>query len=546
MTSKVVFISDYFLDEIRGGAEYCNEALIGLLESKYEVLRAKSATVTPAFIETHEDSFFIVANFFQLSESSKQRLAPVPYVLFEHDHKYIRSNNPLLYVNFLAPEAQIQNKAFYQNAITTVCQSKKHSEILQQNLFINNLSNFGGNIWTDAQLAVLEKNLNQDKSIEHGVIRSNNKNKGMPTAINFCQQNNLAFEFLEEQRFEDFIENLSQVKNLVFFPQWFESYNRLSIEAKILGCKLITNGLLGAASEPYFKQNGPELLATIRENNTTIFARWQKMIETHTATHIVPLPTPKISVIVSLYKGEKFIKGFLEDMESQTIFDQCELIILNANSPEGEEEHILEFMERHSNVVYEKLDRVTTVMETQNLALEMATGEFIAQACVDDRHAQDALEVLAKHLMFTPKADLVYGECLQTTKMNETVENNSSRGVTYEHSKNSFSRENMIKCLPGPMPMWRSSLHDKIGYFNSELAYAGDWDLFLRAVDHESKFKKVDKVVGLYYLNEEGLSTSKKHEKERRKEECGVFEQYKHILGEKNYNTYKRYFHQFD
>ena len=78
MTSKMVFISDYFLDEIRGGAEYCNEALIGLLESKYEVLRAKSATVTPAFIETHEDSFFIVANFFQLSESSKQRLAPVP------------------------------------------------------------------------------------------------------------------------------------------------------------------------------------------------------------------------------------------------------------------------------------------------------------------------------------------------------------------------------------------------------------------------------------------------------------------------------------
>ena len=546
MTNKVVFISDFFLNEIRGGAEYCNEALINLLKDKYEVLLAKSATVTPDFIETHKDGFFIVANFFQLSEDSKQRLASVPYVLFEHDHKYIRSNNPLLYVNFMAPEAQIQNKAFYENAITTVCQSKKHSEILQQNLFINNLSNFGGNIWTDAQLKVLEKNMNQEKTIEYGVARSSNKNKGMPTAIKFCQQNNLTFEFLEEQKFEDFIENLSRVKNLVFFPQWFESYNRLSIEAKILGCKLITNGLLGAASEPYFKQNGAELLATIKQNNAAIFARWEKMIETHTATHIAPLSIPKISIIVSLYKGEKFIKGFLEDMESQTIFDQCELIILNANSPEGEEEHILEFMKKHSNVVYEKLDRVTTVMETQNLALEMATGEFIAQACVDDRHAHDSLEVLAKHLMFTPTADLVYGDCLQTTKINETVESNSSGGVRYEHSKNSFSRENMIKCLPGPMPMWRRVLHDKIGYFNSDLAYAGDWDLFLRAVDHESRFKKVDKIVGLYYLNEEGLSTSKKYEKERRKEECGVFERYKHILGEKNYNTYRRYFHQFD
>ena len=546
MTSKVVFISDFFLNEIRGGAEYCNEALINLLEEKYEVQRIKSSATTPVVVEEHKECFFIVANFFQLSELSKQKLASVPYVILEHDHKYIRSNNPILYINFLAPESQIQNKEFYKNAVTTVCQSRKHSEILQKNLFINNLSNFGGNIWTDEQIAVLEKNMNQEKSIEYGVIRSNNKNKGMPAATSFCQQNNLQFEFLEEQRFEDFIENLSRVETLVFFPQWFESYSRLSIEAKILGCKLITNSLLGASSEPYFKQNGEELLATIKENNKSIFARWDNIIQTSTATFIDPLEIPKISVIVSLYKGEKFIKAFLEDMESQTIFDNCELIILNADSPEGEEQHILEFMVRHDNVVYQKLDRVTTVMETQNLAIKMATGEYIAQACVDDRHSKDSFEILAKHLMFNPKVDLVYGDCLATTQMNETMENNSSGGALYEHSKNSFSKENMIKCLPGPIPMWRKSLHEKIGYFNSDLAHAGDWDLFLRAVDHGSRFKKVDKQVGLYYLNEEGLSTSEKYAEARRKEECEVFEQYKHVFGEKHYNTFKAYFHQFD
>jgi len=94
--------------------------------------------------------------------------------------------------------------------------------------------------------------------------------------------------------------------------------------------------------------------------------------------------------------------------------------------------------------------------------------------------------------------------------------------------------------------MWRKSLHEKIGYFNSDLAHAGDWDLFLRAVDHGSRFKKVDKQVGLYYLNEEGLSTSEKYAEARRKEECEVFEQYKHVFGETHYNTFKAYFHQFD
>ena len=53
---------------------------------------------------------------------------------------------------------------------------------------------------------------------------------------------------------------------------------------------------------------------------------------------------PKISIITSLYKGGEFIKGFLDDIVGQTIFkDECELIIIDANSPEGEKEIILEY-----------------------------------------------------------------------------------------------------------------------------------------------------------------------------------------------------------
>ena len=196
-----------------------------------------------------------------------------------------------------------------------------------------------------------------------------------------------AIHFLEEQPFEGFVQNLAKIKTLIFFPQWFESYSRLAIEAKILGCKLITNSLLGASSEPYFKQKGLELLQTIRENNTTILDRWLSLINGTGVTYIPPLKMPKVSIIVPLYKGERYIEEFLRDMENQTIFDNCELIIINADSPENEEEYITEFMSRHSNVIYRKLDYVATVMETENMAIKMATGEFIAQACVDDRHA---------------------------------------------------------------------------------------------------------------------------------------------------------------
>ena len=152
---------------------------------------------------------------------------------------------------------------------------------------------------------------------------------------------------------------------------------------------------------------------------------------------------------------------------------------------------------------------------------------------------------MAKHLHYHPDIDLVYADCLQTTAPNETFEANSSNGARYEHSLNAFSRENMIKCLPGPMPMWRLSVHDKCGFFDEDLSYAGDWDMFLRMVESGSQFKKIDIPLGLYYYNTEGLSTSTEYQVPRGKEEANVFFKYKDVFGDANFHRYKNYFSQF-
>ena len=368
----------------------------------------------------------------------------------------------------------------------------------------------------------------------------------MPAAIKYCTQHKLNFTLLPFQKFTDFVKTLSTVKNLVFFPQWMESYSRLAIEARILGCKLVTNTLLGVSSEPYFELKGRPLLEFIKQNNQNIYDRYISFIEGEPIPYEKPIALPKVSLIVPLYNGEEYITGFLEDIKNQTLFENSEVIIINANSPQDEEKYILEFIAQHPNVIYKKLDYRATVMETENMAIQMASGEYIAQACVDDRRSVDYLEALAKTLYFNPEVDLVYGDCYQTPIANETYIHNSSKGNLYEHSLQSFSRENMIKCLPGPMPMWRKSMHQKCGYFDEELAHAGDWDFFLRAVDNGCLFKKVMKPLGLYYYNSEGLSTSEEYFKTRTKEECKIFKKYRKIFGEKCYNKYLNYFNQFE
>ena len=337
------------------------------------------------------------------------------------------------------------------------------------------------------------------------------------------------------------------MKSWFFFPQWLETYSRLAIEARILGCKLITNNLIGAASEDYFKLKGRELLDFIRENNNTLMNKWFNLIEDNEVEYYGIVELPKITVFCPIYNSKKYLCNFLDDMAEQTIFDQCELIIINANSPDAEFEGaaVKEFAQTHSNVRYKLIDHRATVMETENMALKMATGKFFAQACVDDRHSPYYLETLAKHLHYSTDVDLVYTDCYQTSTANETFENNSSAGTFYEHSRNNFSKENMIKCLPGPMPMWRKEIHEKAGYFDENLAHAGDWDMFLRMVDAGYKFKKIDMPLGLYYYNTEGLSTSAEHAPQRQGEEAAVFFKYKHVFGDKNYNKYEAYFKQF-
>ena len=81
-----------------------------------KVCKFQSAEFTNRHLQLYEKMGFnfIISNFTQLDENVKKvfQLYSNKYSLLEHDHKYIASNNPSLYKDFLAPEQQIINKFF--------------------------------------------------------------------------------------------------------------------------------------------------------------------------------------------------------------------------------------------------------------------------------------------------------------------------------------------------------------------------------------------------------------------------------------------------
>lgn len=223
---------------------------------------------------------------------------------------------------------------------------------------------------------------------------------------------------------------------------------------------------------------------------------------------------PKVSIITSVYNGDKYIEKFLEDITQQTVFHQCELILINPNSPGNEETVIHYYQNLYSNIIYKKLDYDPGLYEVWNLGIKMARGKYITNANLDDRrsplHIEKHLEVLDSN----PDISLVCAALKVTKKDNETWVKNTAHAIWFDQGfseniqiKDLFRKEQttgqiVSQCIPHCMPVWRKSLHEKYGYFNEiEYGTSADWEYWLRCLSQGEKFKLIKEPLGIYLEN---------------------------------------------
>ena len=147
---KLVFIADVFAHQLIGGGELNNKEFIDIcIANNQDVTMINSHLVTLEDLKSNKNSNFVVGNFINLSESwRKYIIENTKYIIYEHDHKYLRNRNPALYKDFKAPKKEIVNFDFYKNAMAVLCQSLFHKNIVVSNLNIENVVSLGGNIWS--------------------------------------------------------------------------------------------------------------------------------------------------------------------------------------------------------------------------------------------------------------------------------------------------------------------------------------------------------------------------------------------------------------
>jgi glycosyltransferase involved in cell wall biosynthesis len=248
--------------------------------------------------------------------------------------------------------------------------------------------------------------------------------------------------------------------------------------------------------------------------------QWQKAVET--ALSYNPKNTqnwkPTVSIITSVFQGDKYIQNFLEDITRQTIFPQCELILVNANSPGNEEPIIQKYLSKYPNIIYKKLNFDPGLYEVWNLTIRIARGKYITNANLDDRRAPHHIEKHVRTLENHPEIDLVCAPLKVTLQPNQTWEKHSVAATWFVGLPAYFGRQdlferaeqtNAIKSrnMPHCMPVWRKQLHWQNGFFNeADYGSCADWEFWLRCASKGAQYFLLREPLGIFYRNPESYN----------------------------------------
>jgi len=215
------------------------------------------------------------------------------------------------------------------------------------------------------------------------------------------------------------------------------------------------------------------------------------------------IPDPIVSVVISTYASEKFMRPCLENLSRQTIFNRCEILVVDSGSPQNERAIVLEFQQKFPNIRYVRTER-ETLYAAWNRSLGLARGRFWANANTDDSLRDDALEILVAAMDKHTECALAYADYAWTDKPNDTFP--SSNILRTVKNPDYVPAVTLFYCITGCLQFWRKDALRQLGGFDATMRGAADYGATLRLMEARKSAVIVPEVLAWFYQNRAGIS----------------------------------------
>ena len=213
---------------------------------------------------------------------------------------------------------------------------------------------------------------------------------------------------------------------------------------------------------------------------------------------------PKISIIIPVYNGEKYIRRCLDSVINQT-YNDIQIIVINDGSTDNTEN----ILKTYSDIVLINKEN-EGVSKARNTGLSLATGDYVYFCDADDYLEENAFEVLVKE--YAENDLLRFGHYVVNgdQKKEKTNDDDVLAGVDLSFNSNEQILEYLISNKTEGH-LWNylfklSVIKENDILFDEELFYQEDVMFLLRYCLNIKNIKIIYNPFYNYYVNENSVT----------------------------------------
>ena len=186
---------------------------------------------------------------------------------------------------------------------------------------------------------------------------------------------------------------------------------------------------------------------------------------------------PRVSVIISTFNGQRYIREAVQSILDQT-FQDFELLLVDDGSTDQTVEILRKFNDHRIKIL--ENGQNLGIAASQNKAVAAATGEYLALMDHDDLSLPDRLRKQVEFLDARPEIGMLACNCISI------VDNDQVQSVSSHFTEDAFLQWQL---LLGGCPLFHTSLMvrrsemEKAGGYNSNYRYAGDYYVISRVAE---------------------------------------------------------------
>ncbi len=236
---------------------------------------------------------------------------------------------------------------------------------------------------------------------------------------------------------------------------------------------------------------------------------------------------PKISIIIPVYNGEKYIRRCLDSVINQT-YNDIQIIVINDGSIDNTEN----ILKTYSDIVLINKEN-EGVSKARNTGLSLATGDYVYFCDADDYLEKNAFEVLVKE--YGENDLLRFGHYVVNgdQKKEKTNDDDVLAGVNLN-----FDNEKILEYLISNKTeghLWNylfklSVIKENNILFDEELFYQEDVMFLLRYCLNIKNIKIISNPFYNYYVNENSVTKNIKSSIRNLSSICILRHKYLHLL----------------